>query len=135
MLCFVVLGLFVTWVWESIYRLSPAQFSIYRAGYTLTLLSVVGATQIRDMKLRLVAVRSLLVATIFLFLALARYHELTAMKAAGMSLYRVAAPILLLGSGVAILSGLFQELLLPRLNELGDEVDRVKIRGQQHVIC
>ena len=72
----------------------------------------------------------MLVATIFLFLALARYHELTAMKAAGMSLYRVAAPILVLGAGVAVLSGLFQELLLPRLNELGDEVDRVKIRGQ-----
>jgi LPS export ABC transporter permease LptG len=72
----------------------------------------------------------MLVATIFLFLALARYHELTAMKAAGMSLYRVAAPILVLGAGVAMLSGLFQELLLPRLNELGDEVDRVKIRGQ-----
>ena len=72
----------------------------------------------------------MLVATIFLFLALTRYHELTAMKAAGMSLYRVAAPVLLLGAGVAVLSGLFQELLLPRLNELGDEVDRVKIRGQ-----
>jgi LPS export ABC transporter permease LptG len=72
----------------------------------------------------------MLVATIFLFLALARYHELTAMKAAGMSLYRVAAPILVLGAGVAVLSGLFQELVLPRLNELGDEVDRVKIRGQ-----
>jgi LPS export ABC transporter permease LptG len=72
----------------------------------------------------------MLVATIFLFLALARYHELTAMKAAGMSLYRVAAPVLLLSAGVAVLSGLFQELLLPRLNELGDEVDRVKIRGQ-----
>jgi LPS export ABC transporter permease LptG len=72
----------------------------------------------------------MLVATIFLFLALTRYHELTAMKAAGMSLYRVAAPILLLGTGVAIVSGLFQELVLPRLNELGDEVDRVKIRGQ-----
>jgi LPS export ABC transporter permease LptG len=72
----------------------------------------------------------MLVATIFLFLALTRYHELTAMKAAGMSLYRVAAPILLLATGVAIVSGLFQELLLPKLNELGDEVDRVKIRGQ-----
>jgi LPS export ABC transporter permease LptG len=72
----------------------------------------------------------MLVATIFLFLALARYHELTAMKAAGMSLYRVAAPVLLLGVAVSILSGLFQELVLPRLNELGDEVDRVKIRGQ-----
>jgi lipopolysaccharide export system permease protein len=72
----------------------------------------------------------MLVATIFLFLALTRYHELTALKAAGLSLYRVAAPVLLLASGVAIVAGLFQELLLPRLNELGDEVDRVKIRGQ-----
>ena len=27
-------------------------------------------------------------------------------------------------------AGLFQELFLPRLNELGEEVDRVKIRGQ-----
>jgi len=72
----------------------------------------------------------MLVATIFLFLALTRYHELTAMKSAGMSLYRVAAPVLLLGVAVAVASGLFQELVLPRLNELGDEVDRVKIRGQ-----
>jgi LPS export ABC transporter permease LptG len=72
----------------------------------------------------------MLVATIFLFLALTRAHELTAMKAAGMSLYRVAAPVLVLAAGVAIAAGLFQELLLPRLNELGDEVDRVKIRGQ-----
>jgi LPS export ABC transporter permease LptG len=71
----------------------------------------------------------MLVATIFLFLALTRAHELTAMKAAGMSLYRVAAPVLLLAVLVALLSGLFQELLLPRLNELGDEVDNVKIRG------
>ena len=71
-----------------------------------------------------------LVATIFLFLALARYHELTAMKAAGMSLYRVAMPVLLVGLGVAVTAGLFQEIVLPRLNEWGDEVDRVKIRGQ-----
>ena len=71
----------------------------------------------------------MLVATIFLFLALTRYHELTAMKAAGMSLYRVAAPVLLMAVLVALASGLFQELVLPRLNELGDEVDNVKIRG------
>jgi LPS export ABC transporter permease LptG/LPS export ABC transporter permease LptF len=72
----------------------------------------------------------MLVATIFLFLALTRAHELTAMKAAGMSLYRVATPVLVLAGGVAVAAFLFQELLLPRLNELGDEVDRVKIRGQ-----
>ena len=50
----------------------------------------------------------MLVATIFLFLTLTRYHELTALKAAGVSLYRVAAPILGLGLGVAIVAGLFQ---------------------------
>ena len=72
----------------------------------------------------------MLVATIFLFLALTRAHELTAMKAAGMSLYRVAAPVLLAATFVAVAAGLFQEVMLPRLNELGDEVDRVKIRGQ-----
>jgi LPS export ABC transporter permease LptG len=72
----------------------------------------------------------MLVATIFLFLALSRYHELTAMKAAGISLYRVSAPIVLMGLSVAVSAGLFQELFLPRLNELGEEVDRVKIRGQ-----
>ena len=72
----------------------------------------------------------MLVATIFLFLTLNRYQELTALKAAGISLYRVSAPVLLLGVVVALGAGLFQELVLPFLNERGEEVDRVKIRGQ-----
>lgn len=71
----------------------------------------------------------MLVATIFLFLTLSRYHELTALKAAGMSLYRASAPILILAVVVAVCSGLFQELALPLLNERGEEVDQVKIRG------
>jgi lipopolysaccharide export system permease protein len=73
----------------------------------------------------------MLVATIFLFLGLSRYHELTALKAAGVSLYRVSAPILAVALLVAVGAAGFQELVLPKLNELGDEVDRVKIRGQQ----
>ena len=72
----------------------------------------------------------MLVATIFLYLTLSRYHELTAMKAAGLSLYRVSLPVLGIGILVAAGAGLFQELVLPGLNERGDEVDRVKIRGQ-----
>ena len=72
----------------------------------------------------------MLVATIFLFLALSRFHELTAMKAAGISLYRASAPILLVGMSIAVTALMFQELFLPRLNELGEEVDRVKVRGQ-----
>jgi LPS export ABC transporter permease LptG len=71
----------------------------------------------------------MLVATIFLFLTLTRHHELDALKAAGVSVYRVAAPILLLGLVVTVGAGLFQEILLPVLNERGEEVDRVKIRG------
>jgi len=72
----------------------------------------------------------MLVATIFLFLTLTRWHELTALKAAGISLYRASAPILLCGAVVAVGAGLFQEFVLPVLNERGEEVDRVKIRGQ-----
>jgi lipopolysaccharide export system permease protein len=72
----------------------------------------------------------MLVGTIFLFLTLTRWHELTALKAAGISLYRASAPILGLGLAVAIGAGLFQEFLLPTINERGEEVDRVKIRGQ-----
>jgi LPS export ABC transporter permease LptG/LPS export ABC transporter permease LptF len=72
----------------------------------------------------------MLVATIFLYLTLSRYHELTALKAAGLSLYRISLPVLGLGVAVALGAGLFQELALPILNERGEEVDRVKIRGQ-----
>jgi LPS export ABC transporter permease LptG len=72
----------------------------------------------------------MLVATIFLFLTLSHWHELTALKAAGVSLYRVSAPILLCGLAVSVGAGLFQEFVLPELNERGEEVDRVKIRGQ-----
>jgi len=71
-----------------------------------------------------------LVSTIFLFLALSRQHELTALKAAGVSLYRVSSPIVLLAFGLSAGSVIFQETLLPGLNAMGEEVDRVKIRGQ-----
>lgn len=72
----------------------------------------------------------ILVATTFLFLSLARHHELTALKAAGVSLYRVSLPVLLLALGVSAASVLFQEILLPILNAKAEEVDRVKIRGE-----
>jgi lipopolysaccharide export system permease protein len=72
----------------------------------------------------------MLVSTIFLFLTLTRNQELTAMKAAGISLYRISAPVIALGLLTAVGAGIFQELVLPGLNERGAEVDRVKIRGQ-----
>jgi LPS export ABC transporter permease LptF/LPS export ABC transporter permease LptG len=71
-----------------------------------------------------------LISTIFLFLALSRQHELTALQAAGVSLYRVSLPVLLLGFGLSLASVAFQETVLPVLNTKGEEVDRVKIRGE-----
>ena len=70
-----------------------------------------------------------LIATVFLFLSLTRQRELDAMKAAGVSLYRVSLPILLTAFIVSVLAVLFQETALPELNAKAEEVDRVKIRG------
>ena len=70
-----------------------------------------------------------LVATVFLFLALTRAHELDALKAAGVSLYRVSVPVLLLALFLSVAAGLFQETVLPAINARAEEIDRVKIRG------
>jgi lipopolysaccharide export system permease protein len=71
-----------------------------------------------------------LAATVFLFLELSRYHELTALKVAGMSVHRISLPVLLVTGALSAGAFLFQETALPFLNASGDEVDRVKIRGE-----
>jgi LPS export ABC transporter permease LptG/LPS export ABC transporter permease LptF len=70
-----------------------------------------------------------LIATVFLFLSLTRAHELDALKAAGVSLYRVSVPVLLLALTLSVGAGFFQETALPAINARADEVDCVKIRG------
>jgi LPS export ABC transporter permease LptF/LPS export ABC transporter permease LptG len=71
-----------------------------------------------------------LVAAVILFIELGRHHELTAFKAAGLSLQRLAAPVLLLALALSAGSLVFQELALPALSARADEVDAVKIRGE-----
>jgi len=70
-----------------------------------------------------------LMATVFLFLALTRQRELDALKSAGVSLYRVSLPILLLTLAVSLGAVAFQEAVLPGINAKAEELDRVKIRG------
>jgi len=69
-----------------------------------------------------------LVATVFLFMELERHHELTALKAAGLSLHRVSVPVLILAGAVSVVAFVYQETAAPVLNAKGDEVDRVEIR-------
>jgi lipopolysaccharide export system permease protein len=59
---------------------------------------------------------------------LERHHELTAMKAAGLSVHRVSVPILVLAGAVSVGAFVYQETAAPVLNAKGDEVDRVEIR-------
>ena len=70
-----------------------------------------------------------LIATVFLFLSLTRQHELDALKAAGVSLYRMSLPILATALCISIGAVIFQEAALPEINAKAEEVDRVRIRG------
>jgi len=69
-----------------------------------------------------------LMSTILLFLNLSRSNELTALKACGISLYRVSLPVFGLVALVTLAALSFQEILLPVLNRMGTEVDESKIK-------
>ena len=70
-----------------------------------------------------------LVATVFLFLYLARHRELDALKAAGISLYRVALPVLGIAAAVAAGAGVFQETVLPLVKRRIETLERVTPRA------
>ena len=69
-----------------------------------------------------------LISTVFLFLSMTRQREIDALKAAGISLYRISLPIFLTALVITVLAVLFQEIALPELSTRAEEVDRVKIR-------
>jgi LPS export ABC transporter permease LptG/LPS export ABC transporter permease LptF len=72
-----------------------------------------------------------LVSTVFLFLTLTQQRELDALKAAGVSLYRASLPVLMVALSISIGAALLQETVLPGINAKAEEIDRVKIRGNQ----
>jgi lipopolysaccharide export system permease protein len=58
-----------------------------------------------------------LLAAGFTMVRMTRHRELTAMLASGVSLYRVAAPIVLLAIGLSLLAVMDQEILIPRFQD------------------
>ncbi len=62
---------------------------------------------------------------------LARHRELVAMKASGISLYRIMAPLLALGVVLTVAALVLGETVVPRTNALKRRVQRVEIRGRQ----
>jgi len=69
-----------------------------------------------------------LMCTILLFLGLSRSNELTALKASGLSLYRVSLPVFGLACVITVGALGFQEKVIPTLNQRGVEVDEAKIK-------
>src|SRR5262249_49242470 len=69
-----------------------------------------------------------LVATVFLFMELQRYNELTALKASGLSLHRVRLPVSARGGAVSVGPFVSQETAAPVLNAKADQLDRVEIQ-------
>jgi lipopolysaccharide export system permease protein len=67
-----------------------------------------------------------LLGSLFAMTSLARQNEIAAMKAAGISLYRLLAPVLLCACAVSILAFLFTDLIVPdatyRYNQISDQI-------------
>jgi lipopolysaccharide export system permease protein len=78
-----------------------------------------------------------LLAAGFTMVRMTRHHELTAMLASGVSLYRVAAPIVLVSIGFGLLSVVNQELIISqpevvqKLLRRQDEVGKTVIKAQR----
>lgn len=70
----------------------------------------------------------MLMSTILLFVGLSRSNELTALKAGGVSLYRVSLPIFGLAVVVTFSSLVFQEVVMPFMNRRAVEIDESKIK-------
>jgi lipopolysaccharide export system permease protein len=70
----------------------------------------------------------MLMSTILLFLGLSRSNELTALKAGGVSLYRVSLPVFGLAILVSLSSLGFQEYVMPWMNRRATEIDEAKIK-------
>lgn len=57
---------------------------------------------------------SLLLALLYSLWQLSRHNELTALRASGISFYRITVPILLVGIGFSLVIGILQETAAPR---------------------
>jgi lipopolysaccharide export system permease protein len=73
---------------------------------------------------------AVLIATIISIGELGRHGELTAMKASGLSLYRITLPLIVFGLGLTLAVLFLSETIIPRLNEQGNEVYEEEILDQ-----
>ena len=76
---------------------------------------------------------AMLVSTLFSIGSLAKNHELDVMKASGLSLYRIAAPVLVSGFILSIGVMFFGEFVLTQTERRKDEIEQYKIEKNQMI--
>jgi lipopolysaccharide export system permease protein len=74
---------------------------------------------------------AVLLATLLTLGAFSRHSEITAMKAGGISLYRIASPLLLIALLISLCSFLGNEYLVPYTNQRTDYLLEVELRKEE----
>jgi lipopolysaccharide export system permease protein len=74
---------------------------------------------------------AVLVASLLTFGLMSRNNEITAMKANGISIYRVSIPILILSMIVCIMTFLMNEFVTPHTNRIAEYIRLVEIQKQK----
>jgi len=73
---------------------------------------------------------AMLLASMATVSQMARHHEIVAMKAAGLSLYRIFAPLFLIGLLVSLAVMVAGETILPYTNQKKGNLERIQIKKQ-----
>ncbi|MBU2053699.1 MAG: LPS export ABC transporter permease LptG [Proteobacteria bacterium] len=74
---------------------------------------------------------AVLLSSLITFGVLSRYSEITAMKANGISLYRISIPILLISAMVCLLVFLLNEWITPYANERAEYIRKIEVQKQK----
>lgn len=74
---------------------------------------------------------NMLLSTLFSIGIMAQYNEIIACKSAGISLYKIVFPILILGFIISVASGVAGETIVPHTNKLRLDVWRYNIRQEK----
>jgi lipopolysaccharide export system permease protein len=77
---------------------------------------------------------SMLLACLFALGSMSQHNEIIAQKSAGISLYRITLPLLVLALLISVLSGFFNELVVPVTNQARFDIYRYDIKNNPRSI-
>jgi lipopolysaccharide export system permease protein len=76
---------------------------------------------------------AVLIATLMTFSSLSKYSEITAIKANGINIYRVTAPLLILAVILTVFLFYFSELIAPQSTQKSIHIIKVELRKKQNL--